>query len=92
MTTDTNLDGNALGGLLYEVFGREMTDQSGCCNGCGTVSVLGSVMLFRGAGDVVRCPSCGAVLIVIVSTPAGLRVSFESIRWLAIEDPALARV
>ena len=92
MTTDTNLDGNALGGLLYEVFGREMTDQSGCCNGCGTVSVLGSVMLFRGAGDVVRCPSCGAVLIVIVSTPAGFRVSFESIRWLAIEDPALARV
>jgi len=85
MTTDTHIDGNALGGLFQEVFGRDMTDQTGCCEGCGTVSLLGSVMVFRGAGDVVRCPNCGSVLLVIVSSPAGYRISFESLQWLSFE-------
>ena len=90
MTTDTHLDGNALGGLFREVFGREMTNQHGCCNGCGTVSVLGSVIVYRGAGDVVRCPACGSALIVVVPSPVGLRISFESLRWLSIQDPDAA--
>lgn len=35
---DLHVDGNALGGLLNELFGRDMTDQLGCCGGCGNVS------------------------------------------------------
>ena len=31
MTSDAHLDGNAMGGLLIEVFGQEMTDALGCC-------------------------------------------------------------
>ena len=31
MTDATHVDGNALGGLLIDVFGREMTDAHGCC-------------------------------------------------------------
>ncbi|HJS71833.1 MAG TPA: DUF6510 family protein [Acidimicrobiia bacterium] len=85
MTIDTHLDGNALGGLFHEIFGRDMTDQQGCCDGCGTVSVLGSVLVYRGAGDVVRCPSCGIELLVVVSSPAGRRISFASLRWLSID-------
>jgi hypothetical protein len=88
MTNDTHIDGNALGGLFYEVFGRDMTDQSGCCDGCGTVSVLGSVMVFRGAGHVARCPNCGSALMVIVSSPDEHRISFESLRWLSFERVA----
>lgn len=87
MSSDINLDGNALGGLFHDVFGREMTHQHGCCDECGTVSVLGSVIVYRGAGEVVRCPACGNTLIVVVSSPAGLRISFESLRWLSIQDP-----
>jgi hypothetical protein len=45
-------------------------------------------MVFRGAGDVVRCPACEAVLIVLVSSSAGLRVSFESLRWLTVGEVA----
>lgn len=86
MTTDIHLDGNSLGGLLYEIFGREMTDQPGCCGGCGTVSVLGSVMVYRGAGQVMCCPVCGSVLLVVVSSPAGHRITFDSLRWVAIEE------
>jgi ribosomal protein S27E len=43
------------------------------------------VMVFRGAGDVVRCPACGSVLIVIVSSSGEHRISFESLRWLSFE-------
>jgi hypothetical protein len=86
MTTETHLDGNALGGLFHELFGREMTNQEGCCDGCGSVSMLGSVLVYRGAGDVVRCPNCGSALIVVVPSPAGVRISFESLRWLSITD------
>jgi hypothetical protein len=39
----------------------------------------------RAPGDVVRCPACGVVVMVIVSTPAGLRITFEAMRWLELE-------
>jgi DNA-directed RNA polymerase subunit RPC12/RpoP len=87
MTSDTHLDGNALGGLFHDLFGQEMTDRQGCCDACGTVSVLGSVMVYRGAGDVLRCPGCGSVIMVIVSAPSGRRVNFESMRWLSLRSP-----
>ena len=35
MTDDAHVDGNALGGMLMEVFGREMTDTHGSCASCG---------------------------------------------------------
>jgi predicted RNA-binding Zn-ribbon protein involved in translation (DUF1610 family) len=46
------------------------------------VNALGAVRVYRAAGDVMRCPNCGSVLIVIAQRADGLRVSFESIRWL----------
>ena len=92
MTSDTHLDGNALGGLFHEIFGRDMTDQHGCCDGCGTVSAIGSVLVYRGAGDVVRCPNCGIELLVIVSSPTGIRISFGSIRWLSIDHSEVSDV
>ena len=29
------VDGNAIGGLLHEVFGTEMTDAASVCGSCG---------------------------------------------------------
>lgn len=85
MTDETHLDGNALGGLLLELFERDMTTQPGRCGECGTVKVLAEVHVFREApGDVVRCPACGAVLMVIVQMRDGYRISFESLSWLEI--------
>lgn len=89
MTNDTHLDGNSLGGLFQDLFGREMTHQRGCCDVCGSISHLGSLIAFRDApGDVARCSSCGTVTMVAVSTPTGLRISFESLRWVEIEEVA----
>ena len=85
MTNDAHLDGNALGARFHDVFGLEMTDQRGCCAACGSVNVLGRLVVYRDApGDVARCPTCGTVIMVAVATPTGLRVFFESLRWVEV--------
>jgi hypothetical protein len=63
------LDGNALGGLLEEALGAEMTQAPRGCQGCGQVHPVGAHRLYRGAGLVLRCPSCGAVALRVVSLP-----------------------
>ena len=82
MTEPTHTHGNALGGLLMEVFGREMTDADGCCATCGTVNPLGAMRVYRGAGDVMRCPTCGNVTIVTVEIRERSRVNFAGLRWI----------
>jgi hypothetical protein len=64
------LDGNAIGGLLQEVFGAEMTAAVGTCAACGTAGpVAQTVVYLRAPGTVVRCRHCASVLMVI----AGVR-------------------
>ena len=83
MTSDAHLDGNVMGGLLMEVFGREMTDALGCCAHCGDQNQVGALIVYRsGPGDVVRCPSCSTVLVVATRQTPGPRVYFASLRWL----------
>lgn len=82
MTHETHVDGNALGGLLMEVFGHEMTDARGCCDGCGTVNQLAEMLVYRGPGDVMRCPTCGIVVLVAVTVREHPRVCLGALRWL----------
>jgi hypothetical protein len=82
MTEDTHVDGNALGGMLMEVFGREMTDADGCCATCGAVHPVGAMPVYRGPGDVVRCPTCGNVVVVAVTIRERTRVHLTALRWL----------
>ena len=84
MTSDNHVDGNAMGGLLMDVFGREMTDALGGCASCGSTHVVAELIVFRsGPGDVLRCPSCASVLMVATPVPSGPRVYFSNLRWLA---------
>ena len=64
---DFAVDGNAIGGLLMEVFGTEMTTATGTCASCGAVAVVAELAVYRSAlGTVVRCRNCGAVLMAFV--------------------------
>lgn len=64
---DLKLDGNAIGGLLREIFTMEMTSAESTCAGCGAVNAVGRVDVYLNApGAVVRCPACGQVLMRIV--------------------------
>ncbi|MBV9379973.1 MAG: hypothetical protein JOY82_01915 [Streptosporangiaceae bacterium] len=61
------LDGNAIGGLLREVFRAEMTAAPGTCVACGTTApVAEAVVYLRAPGTVVRCRTCGSLLMVFV--------------------------
>jgi hypothetical protein len=61
------LDGNAIGGLLLDVFGTEMTTATGRCGSCGTASIVAELAVYLWApGTVVRCRACCAVLMVFV--------------------------
>jgi Family of unknown function (DUF6510) len=60
------LDGNAIGGLLLEIFAAEMTSAEATCAACGAVRSVAETMVYlRGPGTVVRCRSCTSVLMVI---------------------------
>ena len=72
-TTDINrelmLDANATAGLLYEIFGAEMTASLTECANCGNQGEMGELLAFtQGPGIVLRCSSCENVVLRIVRT------------------------
>jgi endogenous inhibitor of DNA gyrase (YacG/DUF329 family) len=64
------LDGNALAGLMHELFDVEMTIAPVECATCGRYSELGSLWLFaESPGYVLRCPACQNIVIRLSITP-----------------------
>jgi len=78
------LDGNAIAGLLQEVFAVEMTTAVGTCNGCGASEPVGAVHVYRGAGIVMRCPHCGNALATIVRDETRVWIAMTGLRTLEI--------
>ena len=61
------LDGNAIGGLLSDVFGSEMTIAQAVCGGCGSGGPLAECEVYLGGpGIVVRCRTCHTIVMVFV--------------------------
>lgn len=79
------LDGNAAAGLLYEIFGTDMTTAVGTCDSCGIAGEVGGVHLYRGAGVTLRCPSCEAVLMKIAATETRFWVDLRGLRALQLD-------
>jgi Family of unknown function (DUF6510) len=78
------LDGNAVAGLLQEVFAAEMTTAIGTCAHCGATEPLGAVYVFRAAGIVLRCPHCHNVLATLVKSDTHTWVALGGVRTLRI--------
>jgi hypothetical protein len=76
---DYALDGNALAGVLEEVFAAEITTALRVCQSCGTPSAIGAHRAYRGAGIVLRCPVCRDLAMRIAELRGQTRV------WLAGE-------
>ena len=80
------LDGNAIGGLLLEVFGAELTTATGTCDHCGAVTQVAELVVYLQApGIVVRCRGCESVVMVI-SEVRGTKC--VDLRGLAALEPA----
>jgi Family of unknown function (DUF6510) len=61
------LDGNAIAGLMLDVFGVEMTTAKGTCANCASIAMMAERVVYLPApGAVVRCRTCDAVMMVIV--------------------------
>jgi hypothetical protein len=89
--TQLRLDGNAAAGVLREVFVQELTQARGACASCGTVAAMGGQLLYmfpRAPGAVLRCSSCGDVLMVLVRGGGRYRLGLRGLTWLEIQDSA----
>jgi DNA-directed RNA polymerase subunit RPC12/RpoP len=87
-----HVDGNAIGGLLNDVFGREATDASGSCSTCGAENFVGALRVYRAAGVVVRCPSCGAVVMRFVEGREQVWVDLDGLLGSGLEPLGEGRV
>jgi hypothetical protein len=91
MTMDVaemKVDGNAIGGLLREIFTMEMTAAETTCAGCGAVNAVGRVDVYMQApGVVVRCPSCEQILMLIVHGRGRYWVDLSGVRRLEFAAP-----
>lgn len=88
METDAmRLDGNAIGGLMLELFGTEMTAAPGVCGSCGEVEPLANTDVYIHApGTVVRCRHCQNVLLRIVRAPGRAWIDLSGLGSIEIAD------
>ena len=89
MNRDLMLDGNAVGGLLQDVFGLEMTASPAECANCGQVNELGALLAFTQApGAILRCPACEEVMLRIVQTPDAIYLDARGAAHIRLQRPA----
>ena len=81
---DNVLDGNAIGGMLIEVFGNEMTTAVGTCGSCGTSGQVAELAVYQPKlGTVVRCRACDNVLMVFVQVRGVTCVDLQGLASLS---------
>jgi len=88
-TTDVNrelmLDANATAGLLYDIFGAEMTASPTECAHCGKEGEIGTLLAFtHGPGIVLRCSGCENVVMRIVHTTEAIILDARGAVYLRI--------
>lgn len=84
------LDGNAMAGLMQELFVGDITAARGACAGCGSIADIGEQDAFMyplSPGAVLRCAGCESVLMVMVRTRTSLRVGFRGLAWIEVSQP-----
>jgi hypothetical protein len=86
--TDQRLDGNAVAGLLAEVFTLEATTAIVRCAGCGHEDALGAATVYANApGVVVRCRGCSGVLMRFAEIRDSVVVDLRGVERLRLHVP-----
>jgi hypothetical protein len=79
------LDGNAVAGLLGEVFGCDMTACPCQCVHCGAAGAMATLLAFTQApGVVLRCPSCECVVLRVVRTSEALYLDARGASYIKL--------
>ncbi len=85
------LDGNSIGSLLIDLFGTEMTTASSTCRTCGATRPVAELVVYRQApGTVVRCRTCGSVLMAFVQARRVTCVDLTGLASLSQAGPDLS--
>jgi hypothetical protein len=86
MTSDEQqLDGNAAGGVLGQIFAFEMTTAEVICANCDAVGPIGAAVVYATAmGTIIRCAGCGETLIRVAHGPQRYWVDFGGTRLLQL--------
>ena len=80
------LDGNAVAGLLVDIFAIDVTASLTECAACGQQGEMGSLLAFNQApGIVLRCPACENVMLRIVETPEYYYIDARGSLYLRLE-------
>lgn len=71
-TPAQTVDGNAIAGILWDLFGADVTALIGTCGGCGSFAAIAEavVELDRHAA-IVRCRICTRTLFTVLRSPDG---------------------
>jgi len=79
------LDGNAMAGLLHELFDVEMTIASVICGNCGRQGEMGSLWAFmESPGYILRCPGCQNIILRLTVTPHQIYLDARGAAYLRI--------
>jgi hypothetical protein len=77
------LDGNAIAGVLYEVFGAEMTSATCACAQCGAHALVAELEVYLGGpGIVTRCRTCRAIVMVLAEVRGVMCVDLTGLATL----------
>jgi len=78
------IDGNGIGGLLIDAFGKEMTAAISTCATCGARRPVAELVVYqRAPGTVVRCRTCGNVIMVLVKRADSIDVDLSGLASLS---------
>ncbi|OGO27387.1 MAG: hypothetical protein A2136_01515 [Chloroflexi bacterium RBG_16_54_11] len=84
------LDGNAMAGLLHELFDVEMTVADLECANCGRHGEMGSLWAFvETPGYVLRCPSCQSIVLRMAVTPREVYLDARGAAYLCVPKKPL---
>ena len=82
---EQQLDGNAAGGILGQIFAFEMTTAEVICTQCGAIEAIGATIVYATAmGTIIRCRGCGEPLIRIAHGPQRYWIDFSGTRLLQL--------
>lgn len=88
-TDERRLDGNAVGGLMGEIFPLEMTMAYIRCAACDAVEPVGAEMVYMDApGMVMRCMHCDNVLLTVVRGEGHYWLEMRGATWLQMAAPS----
>ncbi|MEV4688212.1 DUF6510 family protein [Microbacterium sp. LWH3-1.2] len=78
------VDGNAAAGMLWDVFGADVTVLVGVCGGCGDASPLAeAVVELDETAAIVRCRSCTHTLFTVLRDRERVRLVLGLLREIA---------